>query len=327
MSGTDLPSKLLQALNDNNQRAISRCVKDDSVHQWIDNKVNHKQIQNARTVFRDTSKNITCLGYATACNDLNTVQQLVQAGADVTTTDAQGYTPLHRACVSTIESKQKVYYLLGCNPSLCGARDCDGNTPLHWAALSGIHAVISVLIQHGAKVNERGRFGRTALHSACNNGYVDCVHELMRHGANVEARDGDSEATPLQLAASFDRPDCVRVLLDTYDASINATNKYGNTALHRAASAGNLKVVKLLTSYSQIDVHARNSVYETAADVAEEKGHLDIVNYLTPQRSLSRATTSLTEPQRSVSRATTSLTESNITDDKKVYSMYIYSYI
>ena len=197
MSGSDLSPKLLQALNDENKKNIDECIKDKSVKKWIDNRVDHKQIQNARVTFADFVKDTTCLGYASAWNDARTVRQLVQAGADVTATDSQGYTPLHWACGSKTEAKQKVDYLLSCDTSVVRARNNDNDTPLNRAAAGGNDTVISVLIQHGAEVNERGGLGRTALHDACNKGHVACIHELMRHGADVEAKDGALEATPL----------------------------------------------------------------------------------------------------------------------------------
>ena len=130
---------------------------------------------------------------------------------------------------------------------------------------------------------------------------------MMRHGADVEARDSVNGSTPLELATDFNYPDCVKVLIDKYSASINAINKFGNTALHRAAINGNLEVVKLLTSYSQCDVNAKDNDGETAADWARDEGHNDIVDYLTSQ---------------SVASATSSLSASNITDDMKVYGKY-----
>ena len=115
----------------------------------------------------------------------------------------------------------------------------------------------------------------------------------MRHGSDVEARDSDNEATPLQLAADFDHPDCVKELLDKYVASINATDKFGRTALHRAAFKGNIQVVKLLTSYSQCDVNAKKHNGKTAADVARDKGHIGVVDHLTSKSSITDVTSSL----------------------------------
>ena len=131
MSGSDFSRELLQALNDENLETVDEYVKDKSVKQWIDNRVDHKQIQNARVTFADFVKDITCLAYASRCNNFHAVRKLVQAGADVTVTDSQGYTPLHWACYGKTEVKQKVEYLLSCDASLIRARDNDNDTPLH----------------------------------------------------------------------------------------------------------------------------------------------------------------------------------------------------
>ena len=310
MSGPDLSLKLLQALNDKDQKTVSECAKAKSVKAWIDRKVDVKQVKKSIFLFADYIKDITCLGFAGRFSNTRTVQQLVEAGADVNATDSSGRTPLHWACLSTIEVKQKVEHLLSCDASLIRARNNDNDTPLHRAALHGNDTAISVLIQHGAEVNERGDVGRTALHLACSEGKVACIHELMRLGADVEARDSEKESTPIHLAASFNHPDCVMVLLDKYSASINAVNKFGNTALHRAALKGNLEVVKLLTSYSQCDVNAKDNDGETATDLARDEHHNDIVDYLTSQSSFASVTSSLAA--------------SNITDDMKVYCKYVY---
>ena len=282
MSDVDLSSKLLQALNDEDQTAIRECVEDKSVKQWIDNRVDRKQIQNARCSFSDRIKDFTCLGFASGCSDSHTVRLLVQAGADVTATDSTGGTPLHWVCLSVIEAEQKAEYLLSCDSSLIKARTNINHTPLHAvAAFGGNATVINVLIQHGAEVDERRQDGRTALHFACESGHVACVHELMRHGADVEARDsGLFESTPLQLAADFNRLDCVRVLLDQYSAALYKTNKFGCTALHLAACNGHLEMVKLLASFCEWLIFLRNDHDETADDLASMNGHTDVVEYL-----------------------------------------------
>ena len=177
---------LLQALNDRDQEVIDQCLKHESVKQLIDDKVKLKEITNLKVSFEVFVNNKTCLGFANTYNDARTVLHLLQAGADVTATDSLGYTPLHDASGSTTEAKQKVLHLLRCNASLVRARDNCSNTPLQCAAFSGNDAVISVLIQHGADVNELGQFGRTALHGACNNGHVACIHVLVRHGSDVD---------------------------------------------------------------------------------------------------------------------------------------------
>ena len=313
MSVPDLSLKLLQALNDRKLKTVDECTKDKSAKEWINNQVDQKHIENAIFTCKIQYKDITCLCCASGHCNTRTVQQLVQAGADVNITDSIGNTPLHWVSAGKIEVKQKVEYLLSCEASLIRAQNISTNTPLLEAAVEGNSQAISVLIKHGAAVNERGEFNRTALHQASGYGHVACIHELMVHGADVEARDSYNNGTPLQVAANFNRPACARFLLEKCSASINATNQFGHTALHRAAYKGNLEVFKLLREYKKCDVNVKNVNGETAADVAKRKFHANIVDYL--------------KAQSSVASVTSSMAASNITDDRKIYGKYMHIYI
>ena len=141
--------------------------------------------------------------------------------ASINATNNFGDTALHRAAMKgNLDVVKLLTTYRRCDVS---AKNKHNDTPLHCAALAGNDALISVLIQHGAEVNERGKFGRTALHNACSHGHVACIHELMRHGADVEARADEREATPLQMAARSNHRACTRALLEKYSASINTT--------------------------------------------------------------------------------------------------------
>src|SRR5947208_179758 len=51
-----------------------------------------------------------------------------------------------------------------------GVGPSDGSTALHWAAYRGDLGVVAMLINRGAEVNARTKFGRTPLHWAAING-------------------------------------------------------------------------------------------------------------------------------------------------------------
>ena len=108
MSGPKLSLKLLQALNDRDEKTVSECAKDKSVKEWIDSRVDVKQIENANVTFTYKQKDITCLCFASAYNSTRAVQQLIQVGADVTATDSRGNIPLHWAAGCKNEPNQKV---------------------------------------------------------------------------------------------------------------------------------------------------------------------------------------------------------------------------
>ena len=187
---------------------------------------------------------------------------------------------MHRACCSKVDADSQVAYLLQRDQSLVNATDYSNDAPLHYAAFKGKGDVVKMLLDQGADVDARGKFGRTALHDACREGHVSCIHELIAGGAQVEARDRRIEATPLHLAAYCNHPDSVKKLVDVYKASANVTDNIGNTALHLAALRGHTDVVRVLVSSPKCDVTVRNNVGLTSADVARNKGHQDIMALL-----------------------------------------------
>jgi ankyrin repeat protein len=66
--------------------------------------------------------------------------------AEVNARDNNGATPLHYAAIG---SHKDVVELLLANKAAVNARDKDGRTPLNYAVLKGIGAVAGSLRQHG----------------------------------------------------------------------------------------------------------------------------------------------------------------------------------
>ena len=81
----------------------------------------------------------------------------------------------------------------------------EGRTPLHVAALSGCSDAVLLLLDAGARVNERTGCGRTALH------FVAAVHSrkicklLLSRGASLDARNHRGE-NPEAQARAFRNP-------------------------------------------------------------------------------------------------------------------------
>jgi hypothetical protein len=97
------------------------------------------------------------------------------------------------------------------------ARDGDGDSPLHEAAVAGCKAVAEVLLTHGGDVNAKDNAGLTPLHMVvlANDqqlGQLDVAEMLLTHGANVNAKDNHGH-TPLHYAEKLTGREHVRDFL------------------------------------------------------------------------------------------------------------------
>ena len=251
--------------------AIRKSLSDGNVATWI----------NFSIVLPRGKIAGTCLHMACVFNDIGTVRQLVEAGADVHARDSAGGTPLQWLCafnIATDFNAKLDYIITKGGESLVNAPDNYQNVALHKAANAGKTNTCVKLLEAGADpdINKAGTHGRTPLHRACAGGHTSCVRLLMENNADVEARTRSKEAneTPLHVAASFNQHDCVKALLHDYGASINATNKDGRTALHLAVHHGcDDALIRTLMSHPQCDITIRDVNGLSVEDVAKCRSH------------------------------------------------------
>ena len=60
---------------------------------------------------------------------------------------------------------------------------------LHYAAMSDCYEIVNLLIERGAKVEEKDKFGKTPLHCAVDNNSIEVGKLLIERGAKVEEKD------------------------------------------------------------------------------------------------------------------------------------------
>ena len=131
------------------------------------------------------------------------------------------------------------------SPQLVGARDADGNTPLHYAAHGQDAGLVNFLIDKGAKLDLAGAQVKTPLHIAASNDRREVVDALLKRGAAVETRD-DYQRTALILCARERGQAATGRLLIEAGADVNAIDKFGSTALELATWRGKADFVDLL---------------------------------------------------------------------------------
>lgn len=132
----------------------------------------------------------TALLLAVKNEDLEAVAYLIDIGADITATDANGLSALHLAVVADQKDIVAVLLIEGADVR---KTDSSGRTALHWASLATDDRELALLLlKHGAGVNALNLVGESPLHEAVTFGNVDAVRVLLERGAdrNLKAEDG-----------------------------------------------------------------------------------------------------------------------------------------
>jgi Ankyrin repeats (3 copies) len=129
----------------------------------------------------------------------------------------------------------------------CGQDAKQGlNDQLWEAARAGDAAAVKALLDKGADVNAKFRYGTTALFKAAERGNIDVVNVLLERGADVKVRDTFYGATAMTWALDHEHVEIVRVLLkknpeDVEEVLMTGT-RGGNVGIVRAAlDQGGLK--------------------------------------------------------------------------------------
>ncbi len=209
----------------------------------------------------------------------NLIDTLAKAGADPNLPDRYGQTPLDLALA--YKNPNVIRALLHLGSSLQASRlaankameaaalrgqvdtirtliesgfdinapTASGSTYLHDAALKGQTKAVQLLLDRGANIEAVNSSGGTPLHDAALGGSSDVMRILLDHGAAVNARDTESAATPLMLAASLARTSAISLLL-ARGADPSLRDRQGHSALDRAHQTDDRQSIQMLKSAS-----------------------------------------------------------------------------
>jgi len=193
---------------------------------------------------------------AAAAGNMELLQSLVEAGADINFAGGHCYCP--PLCLAIRENHTELVKWLVKHPEIdINKHDCSGSTPLKKARQQNLGEIVKILLDCGAKDNTLiteaediitvdrliqecadintpdNENGNTVLHRACSS-YVDddrqvnYIIQLLERGAKVNVRNKEG-ATPLHAAARKSNMNAVTVLLEKGGAHIDAVDGDGRT--------------------------------------------------------------------------------------------------
>jgi ankyrin repeat protein len=181
----------------------------------------------------------------------------VQDGADIKAKDKRNQTALLRAAENG--HYDIVQLLLNHGADVADKDNFEGYNPLFLAAKGGHRDIVQLLMRHGANVHDSGSWGKvSALHVAAERGHLEIVRSLLA-GVAVNIPTMRLE-TPLHFALLGKEYEVARILVEEYDANVNAFSGSGQTPFHFAIEDGNEDLVSFfigqraeINSQAQLD--------------------------------------------------------------------------
>jgi ankyrin repeat protein/truncated hemoglobin YjbI len=200
------------------------------------------------------------LTLAVVMNRVDLVKLLIEHGADVERTDSLGRLDDAERPVADLliaHGKKVPDWMLprACRPDV---------------STNELHRV-TVLLDYGASLDDRGRYGLTALHYAVRGGKLPLIKLLLQRGAQADALDEYGLTPLLHLSKTRSKADPIPVmeLLVANGAHVDARDETQNTLLMYFARQGKAEPVEWLLAHGA-DRNARNQSGKTAAEIGRK---------------------------------------------------------
>ena len=213
--------------------------------------------------------------------DIRLLRGFIAKGADLQRAHA-GLPALIAATRDSSEGRPDAVMTLLTNGADANCADADGNTPLHFAALSMKPIVAALLCDAGACLDSVNREGQTPLARASKAANWELVRFLLERGAKPEV----GQSQPALIAAAMideDDPQGVKLLLKR-KVRVDARDALQRTALMTAALHGHAEIARALIEagarLDAADVHGTTALMEAAR--ADAHRVLDVLIPLRP---------------------------------------------
>jgi FOG: Ankyrin repeat len=155
------------------------------------------------------------------------------------------------------------------------------NDQLYEAVRKGDAAAVTSLLDRGADVNAKFRYGTTALFKAAERGHTEVARVLLARGADVNVKDTFYQATAMTWALSGKHFDVVRLLLekgsDEVDDVLTEGTQESNPELVKIAlDRGGIKPETLTVALANSEGNEKNAAILEMLKKAGAKPPLEI---------------------------------------------------
>jgi serine/threonine-protein phosphatase 6 regulatory ankyrin repeat subunit B len=158
-----------------------------------------------------SSDGSTALIFAALYGNMEVLETLISRGANQNVKTDKGGTVLHCACFAG--HIDVVKYLLKNTDIDVNTKDNTDCSSLMYAVLYNRVDVLSVLVEHGANVNDE-KTGYSALFYAARKGSFDSINILINFGANIHFVDKEGNSILHFAALTEDNITCICLLIE-----------------------------------------------------------------------------------------------------------------
>lgn len=179
---------------------------------------------------------------ATKRGDLDTVKECIKKRVKVNILDREGNTPLHYAC--SCKNIEMVDLLIKAGANV-NKKNRQGFTPISLALFikDDIQVAKKLVDSYRVDLNKQDFGGRPLLTWACEFGNMEVVDFLINFKVDVNKIDEGGYA-PIHVAIMHQNMPIIEKILDNKKVNINKKDKSGRTPLHFACRSGNEQIVK-----------------------------------------------------------------------------------
>jgi ankyrin repeat protein len=258
-----------------------------------------KQLKAKGVPFTENAMIMASIGSRRGAASLEAFQYLESLGIKPTVTGKNGDNVLH-ALVRRQGQQELVKYFLSKGVKADQANQ-EGNTAFMNAATSNRElATLQLLLPAISDINKTNKAGLSALSLAIKGNSPEVVDYLVKNGANVNIADAKGESLVTYLFASYNprQPkdfEAKMNMLKNAGLNITAPQQNGNTLYHLAVATNDVAVLQMVQKLG-IDVNARNKDGFTALHKAAMLAKDDaVLKYLLSVGAKKDITTSYSE--------------------------------